>query len=362
MHSGILQLQHVRSNSDSIHIRIHPFCFIVRSCIIIHFQAERAREKYDPATAKGELARYRISSYRLLKKGDTRSGAYGSVQHIQVNNIPCMAKKLHDILVGREEEEPVSEKQKLGIQKRFQKECILLSRMRHPNIVQFMGVCYPDQNPLDLTLIMEFLPMDLKKCLQKYPNLPLPIKLSILLDVSYGLLHLHNASIIHRDLTAANVLLTHDMRAKVADLGVSKIVDIPLSTQSKMPGTVAYMPPEVFTSHPRCDAKLDVFSFGVLAMYVATQVEPEYNWDKSPEIARKNKETHIYKRRENINMMGRGHCSCIFDLVVECLQDLPEKRPKTERLNITLKQLSRLNPRQLIDVVHLEEQQARMVL
>ena len=356
-------IQHVRSNSDSIHI--YTSILLHSSCIIIHFQAERAREKYDPATAKGELARYRIMSYQPLE-GDTFSGAgaFGSVHRVRVNNIPCIAKRILDILVGRGREEAVSDVEKHAIQEKFQKECVLLSRMRHPNIVHFMGVCYPDQNPLDLTLIMEFLPMDLEKCLKKYPNLPLPIKLSILLDVSYGLLHLHNASIIHRDLSAANVLLTHDMRAKVADLGVSKIVDIPLSTQSKMPGTVAYMPPEVFTGHPHCDAKLDVFSFGVLAMYVATQVEPEYNWDKSPEIARKNKETHIYKRRENINMMGRGHCSCIFDLVVECLQDLPEKRPKTERLNLKLKQLSQLNrnPRQLIDVVHLEEQQARMVM
>ena len=299
-------------------------------------------------------------SYQPLK-GDTFSGAgsYGSVHRVRVNNMPCIAKRILDILVGREREEAVSDKQKQAIQLKFQQECFLLSRMRHPNIVQFMGVHYPDQNPLDLTLIMEFLPMDLQNSLQNYVNLPLPIKLSILLDVSYGLLHLHNASIIHRDLSAANVLLTPDMRAKVADLGVSKIIDVNVSKMTKVPGAIAYMSPEALADTPRYSIELDVFSFGVLALFVANQVFPKYSWALPSPEAMEGKSTEIHRRKMWIDMMGVEHC--LYPVVIQCLQDEAGRRPTTEHLNVTLKQLSQDHPRQCTDIVHLEEELARMV-
>ena len=299
-------------------------------------------------------------SYQPLK-GDTFSGAgsYGSVHRVRVNNIPCIAKRILDILVGREREEAVSRDQKRAIQLKFQRECVLLSRMRHPNIVQFMGVHYI-RDPLDLTLIMEYLPMDLEKCLNKYPNLPLPMKLSILLDVSYGLLHLHNASIIHRDLSAANVLLTPDMRAKITDLGVSKVLEVhPLrmSKQSALPGALGYMPPEALWEMPQYGAKLDIFSFGVVALFVAIQQYPQFY-----ELSRyENVDVQIKKRLKWIEMLPEKGCNCLDDLICQCLQDEAAHRPTTERLNITLKQLSEDHPRHFTDVVHLEEELARMV-
>ena len=301
-------------------------------------------------------------SYQPLK-GDTFFGAsvFASVHRVRVNNIPCIAKRILDILVGRKGEEAVSDVEKHAIQLQFQQECIILSRMRHPNIVQFIGVCYPDQNPLDLTLIMEFLPMDLEECLQKYPNLPLPMKLSILLDVSYGLLHLHNASIIHRDLTAANVLLTHDMRAKITGLDVSKILEVhPLcmSKQSALPGALAYMPPEAMWEIPQYGAHLDIFSFGVVALFVAVQRFPQFY-----EVSRHgNVDVQIKKRLKLIEMLPEKGCNCLHDLICQCLQDEAGRRPTTERLNIMLKQLSQDHPRQLTDIVHLEEELAQQVL
>ena len=282
------------------------------------------------------------------------------MHRVRVNNIPCIAKRILDILVGREREQAVNYEDKQAIQLRFQQECVLLSRMRHPNIVLFIGVCYPDQNPLDLTLIMEFLPMDLEKCLQKYPNLPLPIKLSILLDVSYGLLHLHNSSIIHRDLTAANILLTHDMRAKVADLGVSKILEVhPLrmSKQSALPGALGYMPPEALWQTPQYGAHLDIFSFGVVALFVAVQKFPQFY-----ELSRhETVDVQIKKRLEWIQMLPGKGCNCLHDLICHCLQDEAGHRPTTERLNVTLKQLSQDHPRHCTDIVHLEEELAQQV-
>ena len=53
-----------------------------------------------------------------------------------------------------------------------------------------------------------------------------PIKISLMLDVANGLLYLHsqNPPIIHRDLSAANVLVSVDLRGRIADLGVAKLL------------------------------------------------------------------------------------------------------------------------------------------
>ena len=323
------------------------------------FKLQRNKDQRPAERQQDELARYRIMSYQPLK-GDTFSGAgaFGSVHRVRVNNIPCIAKRIHDILVGRKGEDAVSDVEKHAIQLKFQQECILLSRMRHPNIVQFMGVHYPNQNPLDLTLIMEFLPMDLEKCLQKYPSLSLPIKVLILLDVSYGLRHLHNASIIHRDLSVANVLLTPDMRAKITDLGVSKIFQINTQQMTKNPGAHGYMPPEALWEEPHYTKKLDIFSMGVLMLYAAIHEYPEFYELKKHEA----RDVQIKKRLKWIEMLPGKGCNCLHDLICQCLQDEAGHRPTTERLNIMLKQLSQDHPRQLTDIVHLEEELAQQVL
>ena len=192
----------------------------------------------------------------------------------------------------------------------------------------------------DDVLVMEFMPMDLAKCLdtcmkQKY-NVPLPIKLSILQDVTNGLLHLHSLAtpIIHRDLTAANILLTSDMRAKIADLGVSKVFDLKqmlkVKQMTKAPGTPAYMPPEALIPEPKYDVKLDIFSFGVLALYIANQEFPDpYEVPLTTGVVRQ-KRIQISKRQHWIDEMGEDHL--LYPIVVQCLQDLPEARPTTRKL------------------------------
>ena len=196
-------------------------------------------------------------------------GSYGAVYEVMMNGTPCIAKKIHDILVGQGGQDPVGSDELKAIREKFRVECSLLSKLKHLNIVQFLGV-YDDKG--DDVLVMEFMPMDLGRCLdtctkQEYI---IPIKLSILQDVTNGLLHLHSLAppIIHRDLTAANILLTSDMRAKIADLGVSKVFGLKqmlkVNHMTKAPGTPAFMP-QALIPEPKYDFKLDIFSFGVLA-------------------------------------------------------------------------------------------------
>ena len=120
--------------------------------------------------------------------------------------------------------------------------------------------------------------MSVDDLLECAPNIPLPVKLSILTDTCSGLAYLHGMKtpIVHRDLTARNVLLTSSFTAKIADLGNSRIMSLtpgqPAQTLTKIPGTTVYMAPEALSNSHRYGPSLDVFSFGHLCLYVLTQV------------------------------------------------------------------------------------------
>ena len=152
-----------------------------------------------------------------------------------------------------------------------------MSQLRHPNITLFIGVCFlPDcQLPV---LVMEKLDSSLDDLLGAVPNIPLPLKQSMLEDIVRGLLYLHqhNPQIVHRDLTAKNVLLTSYFVAKITDFGNSRIVNLEpgqlAQTMSRLPGTMVYMPPEALSASTRYGPSLDIFSFGHLALYTLTQV------------------------------------------------------------------------------------------
>ena len=156
-------------------------------------------------------------------------------------------------------------------------ECRLLSNLRHPNITLFLGVCFLPECSLPV-LLMERLDSSLDNLLETVPNIPLTLKRSMLEDVARGLLYLHkhNPQIVHRDLTAKNVLLTASLVAKITDFGNSRIVNLQpgqlARTLSRLPGTLVYMPPEALATAARYGPSLDVFSFGHLALFTLIQV------------------------------------------------------------------------------------------
>lgn len=184
----------------------------------------------------------------------------------------CAGKRLHDVLLDVENE-GVS-----NLIQRYLQECQLMSRLCHPNITQFFGICFIPGVKLPL-LVMERLEASLGEVLEYVPNLPLSLKRSVLEDIASGLFYLHTMepSVIHRDLTSRNILLTSSLKAKITDMGNSCIVDIRPGQLARIltqfPGTLVYMPPEAFDDgHSHYGPSLDIFSFGHLALYTITQV------------------------------------------------------------------------------------------
>lgn len=299
-----------------------------------------------------ELARFEIKNVKGLNANEIKgTGCYGEVLRITVDGVPRIGKRILNILL----DEGIVPKEKKGIRERFCDECLLLSKLDHPNVVEFVGVHFDRVNH-GLTLIMECLHTDLDK-FSKRPKVPLSVKLSILLDVSAGLLYLHTQlkePLIHRDLTATNVLLTQDIRAKIADLGVSKLLDKHLSStgaQTQCPGAMAYMPPEALQEVPVYGTELDVFSFGQLALYVVIQELPQvFDVTNIPEtpLACQAGELQILKRRKWINKLSHDHC--LRSVILQCLQDRPDQRPKTKQLNVVMKTLCVKHPKSLADI------------
>ena len=259
-------------------------------------------------------------------------GSFGIVEELEINGLICAGKKLYDALI-----DPRNQGAQCMVDK-YYAECSLLSALRHPNIVQFLGLCFLPESRLPV-LVMERLQGSLDKLLENTADIPFSTKVSILQDVTRGLAHLHNRhpSVIHRDLSSRNVLLDAAMTAKIADLGNSRIADIPPGELAQtmthgIPGTLVYMPPEAFDSNSRYGPPLDMFSFGHLALFTANQLFPKDllppNY-QDPHSKKLRARTEIERREQYISMLHVNFSKThpLVVLIKSCLAYEPKKRP-----------------------------------
>ena len=205
-----------------------------------------------------------------------------------------------------------------------------MSRLRHPN-VEYMQLWSRRGRHQSHHGVHA---MDLEQCMNTYPNIPLPYKTRILRDVAYGLAYLHSIPIIHRDLNAGNVLLTESLRAKIADLGVAKLFESAVAmrrTKTVCPGAPDFMSPESLSWSPKYSDKLDVFSFGHLAIYLVNQKAPHVEDSAITPTDVLNKQLQVGKRRTALNQMG-GRRHPLYTTVVQCLSDTPDQRPTSRDL------------------------------
>ena len=247
------------------------------------------------------------------------------VLRLKYRGLKCAGKQLYPVLYEQGVGDTV---------RRFEEECRLLAQMRHPNIVQFIGVYFEEGSRVPI-LVMEFLPTTLAGCIDSYGVLPEEVSYSILHDVALGLYHLHShtPSIVHRDLSANNVLLDSNMAAKISDLGVARILNLTpqqMSCMTHAPGTPAYMPPETMRVNARYDASIDEFSYGILMIHVlcgkwplpvceAARPDPR-NPDQLIPVSEAD------RREEYIQDIGNAHP--LMDLILRCVSNNPAGRAR----------------------------------
>ena len=296
-----------------------------------------------------ELRPYVLSDVQLT--GTTIGhGAYGSVEEVAVP-VCGAAKKVHDLLLGSHK-----------ITSQFAEELQLMSTLRHPNIVQFLGLCFFPGSRLP-ALVMERLLTSLHDLLdpetddaQPPPrDAPRPLSLftmglkcRVLHNVASGLAFLHERTlpIIHRDLSAKNVLLTSELVGKIADLGVARIVPRmrAAATMTKAPGASVYMPPEAIApaksneQKSKYDASIDIFSFGVVTIFIIGEVfpcdplAPNYLDEETGLLVA---HTELQRRSEYMRSVNTQLRACgqlrgdhpLIQLIQQCLHNGPHKRP-----------------------------------
>ena len=256
-------------------------------------------------------------------------GAFGKVEEMRLCE-KIVAGKIYQLSVNDD-----------CSMKKFSSEVIILAQIRHPNIVEFEGVCQLPGVQLPI-ILMERLNTNLHSYIldPSHENLCHTRKICILRDIANGLLHLHSLTppLVHRDLTAKNVLLDSREIAKIADFGNAKILDIDPESSNMMtsrPGTLEYMPPEAFGICSEYDTSLDVFSFGHLSLFVAIQESPTpspfFGKDTTgrkryfDEVERRS--TYIAKAEQQL---GKKHC--ILTIIIQCLESEAHDRPATSNI------------------------------
>ena len=265
-------------------------------------------------------------------------GSYGAVYRAKCDQLVCAAKVLHPILF--QTRDPSAYR----IVERFQREIDFLSRLRHPNIIQYLGSC-PDPESRLPVLFMELMDESLTSFLERPasanpPPLPLHVQVDIGHDVTQALSHLHRHEVLHRDLSSNNVLLIGSRRAKVTDFGMARLLGAdPRLTQTYCPGNICYMSPEALLDPPNYTTKLDVFSCGVLLVQLVTRIWP----NPKPRMHRVHVNDpnfrsqqvlvvvpELERRREHLDLVPPTHP--LRQLALNCIEDKEEERPTAEQL------------------------------
>ncbi|MBA0682633.1 hypothetical protein Goari_024334, partial [Gossypium aridum] len=157
----------------------------------------------------------------------------------------------------------------------FCNEILILSSINHPNLVKLHGYC---SDPRGLLLVYDYVPNGtLADHLhgRPKPSLTWPVRLEIALQTALAIEYLHFSvvpPIVHRDVTTSNIFVEKDMRIKVGDFGLSRLLAFPENSSLKSEfvwtgpqGTPGYLDPDYHRSF-RLTEKSDVYSFGVVLL------------------------------------------------------------------------------------------------
>ncbi len=267
------------------------------------------------------LPAYKYNSVDLLKESELGRGSYGSVCKARLDGLLiCAAKRIH----------PLVHQNFSKARQGFIDECKILSSLRHPNVVQYLGTFDIEGA---LVLLMELMDESLTKYLKgsKSP-IPYHTQISICHDIALALAFLHFHGIIHRDLSSNNILLAGDKRAKVTDFGVAtKKRRTEMEKHTAKPGTPVYMPRETIggegeDDNPEYDQQIDCFSLGVLGIQILTRQYPA-----PTNLIVKNSLVPELERRKNDIGLVKDQNHPILTKAKECLAD--EHRPSAEHLS-----------------------------
>ena len=291
-----------------------------------------------------EVLKYQFKSVQLLKDQSLGIGSYGTVCKAKCDDLLCAAKIIHPTLFDPTALQQVAPQREHRLPiRRFEQECEFMSAIRHPNIVQYLGM-FRDTDTRLPVLLMELMDDSLTHFLESSPQpIPYHIQVNICHDVTLALSFLHSNKIVHRDLSSNNVLLIGNVRAKVTDFGMARLSDInPQATRftsTMCPGTDVYMPPEAVQDKPVYTEKIDCFSFGVIIVQMLTREFPKPG-DRLQEVELNHpglpagtvcvRVPEVNRRQNHISEIPPNHS--LLPIALDCLKDKDNERPSAHQL------------------------------
>ncbi|KAM6546726.1 hypothetical protein CsatB_027462 [Cannabis sativa] len=245
----------------------------------------------------------------------------------------------------------------------FMAEMETLGKIKHKNLVPLLGYCKVGEERLLVYEFMEYGSLDEmlhgRTKLRDRKMLTWEERKKIARGAAKGLCFLHHnciPHIIHRDMKSSNVLLDHEMEARVSDFGMARLIsalDTHLSV-STLAGTPGYVPPEYYQSF-RCTAKGDVYSFGVILLEILTGKRPTdtkdfgdtnlVGWVKMK--VREGKQMEVID--SELLMVTKGTAEAeveevkemirYLEISLQCVDDFPSKRPSMLQVVAMLREL-----------------------
>jgi mitogen-activated protein kinase kinase kinase 1 len=247
------------------------------------------------------------------RKGDRLgSGSFGTVYEGVGNNGRFFAVKEVSLLdEGRQAKQSILQ---------LQQEIIVLSELKHENIVQYLGTeTTKDKLYIFLELVSKG---SLASVYKKYPMFEEQVRVYTR-QILHGLKYLHDRKIIHRDIKCANLLVDVNGVVKLADFGMAKEVDN-MDKLKSCKGSAYWMAPEVINITKSYGIAADIWSLGctVLEMVMGKPPLSDLEW---PEVLWKVGHGEAPPIPENL--------SCdLEDFVKKCLEVDVKRRPTVDML------------------------------
>ncbi|KAG8374985.1 hypothetical protein BUALT_Bualt10G0052500 [Buddleja alternifolia] len=201
-------------------------------------------------------------------------------------------------------------------------EIALLSRLRHPNIVQYYGSETVDDK---LYIYLEYVSGgSIYKILQEYGQLGEAAIRSYTQQILSGLAYLHAKNTLHRDIKGANILVDPNGRVKLADFGMAKHITGP-SCPLSFKGSPYWMAPEVIRNSNGCNLAVDIWSLGCTVLEMATTKPPWSQYEGVAAMFKIGNSRELPAIPDHLSEEGK-------EFVRLCLQRNPCDRPTAAHL------------------------------